>query len=75
MALWRAVITQAEEDAVANTSFNPTPLESQQARAWLLGSSDDFFEICDLALLDPACVRAAARRKIEQLCTLKDLLT
>lgn len=63
VALWRAVITQAFTDACNDNKG--AALDRQQARAWLLGTSPDFAEVCALALLEPDHVRRLAVQRIE----------
>ncbi len=68
MALWRAVIAWAIEDACGNGhGLNGT----QRARAmdaaqsWFESAGRDFRLVCDLAGLDAPAVRARATAKIE----------
>lgn len=63
VALWRAVITQALTDACNDNKG--AALDRQQARAWLLGDSSDFQEVCALALLEADHVRRLAVQRIE----------
>ena len=76
VALWRAVIQQALNDATLGMfaqstgrrrKGNPSPARlchQGQARTWLLDMSRDFQLVCDHALLDPMAVRAAAAKSI-----------
>ena len=69
VGLWRAVIWQAFLDA---TAFGNEEIPAwarpkvgeparRGARAWLLGGSKNFDEVCQLAQIDPTAVRARAR--------------
>jgi hypothetical protein len=59
-----------EEKAKATKSRNSLTAEAQRnrniARAWLLGNSKDFREVCHLAQLDPEAVRDNAQRLARQ---------
>ncbi len=61
-ALWVAVITQAMMDAL-NRSRHPEHLYHKRAAIeWLTGNSQDFFLVCQLADMNPDCVRRKAKR-------------
>lgn len=65
VALWRAVIAQAMQDAVMFCGVNKVKqLEVSQARSWLLTSNANFNEVCALADLEPTQVRVFARKAI-----------
>jgi len=77
VALWRAVIDQAISDATlgrmharkGRRGTMATPgtdrlADLRRAREWLTGMGRDFREVCELALLDPQAVTAAARNSI-----------
>ena len=78
VALWLAVIDQAITDATLGllkgkpgrkTAMRPSAertVHKDRARAWLLDMGRDFKEVCNMALLEPDAVRAAARRQIAQ---------
>ena len=68
-ALWRAIIWQAFIDATAFGNENIPAWAKPQfpgntrssARAWLLGYSPNFEEVCDHAAIDPQAVRLRAK--------------
>jgi hypothetical protein len=70
-ALWRAVVTQAVLDASweqgnskgDQTGDGFTAARRDEARAWLLGDSRDFRQVCFMAGFDPDAVRESAQRK------------
>lgn len=67
-ALWRAVVTQAVMDASwkqtgKHETVGDSVLNRDKARAWLLGNSKDFREVCFMAGFDPDAVRESAQRK------------
>jgi len=66
--LWRAVVHRAFLDATQDLDrLKPgmdrrrAETERAQARAWLLGGSIDFIEVCAMASLDADRTRAQAR--------------
>lgn len=59
-ALWRAVITQAFQDALGNSQKREAKYEKFKAKAWLLGMSRDFTTVCYYADYDPHYVRRRA---------------
>lgn len=71
-ALWRAVITQALDDALGTLAplpgkYAPHHLKTRNreiraARDWLLGNSKDYRLICSLADIDPSALRAKVLR-------------
>jgi hypothetical protein len=69
-ALWCAVIQQAIDDATANTipgiarNSPNAALIKDRARKWLLGNSDDFLAVCELAGIEPRHIHAHAREMI-----------
>ncbi|MEI8394906.1 MAG: hypothetical protein WCF85_09240 [Rhodospirillaceae bacterium] len=71
MALWRAVVLQALQDATLGM-HNPTSRKPRRpsashrahahvAREWLLGGGAQLHRVCDMAGLDPEAVRATAK--------------
>lgn len=66
VALWRAVITQALDDATMFGSTNKAKLAISQARSWLLSPNQHFNEVCALADLEPSRVRMLARKRIAE---------
>lgn len=69
IGLWRAVVWQAFLDA---TAFGNEEIPDwarpkvgeparRAARAWLLGGSQNFDEVCHFAQVDPAAIRTRAR--------------
>lgn len=65
-ALWRAVIDQAIADASGKGALKVTPLERDRALNWLFKPNRDFARVCALADLEPDCVRAQARKTIDE---------
>lgn len=67
-ALWRAVITQALQDAGNN--FKNPEFKSIKAKAiaWLHSDSDDFMEVCLMAGYDPKYVKKRAKEAIKRNC-------
>ena len=68
--LWRAVVSQAVMDASwkqtgKHENVGDSRINRDRARAWLLGNSADFREVCSLADFDPDAVRESAQRKDE----------
>lgn len=66
--LWKAVVTQAVIDASwhqtgKHESVGDSIVNRDQARAWLLGNSTDFRNVCTMAGFDPDAVRESAQRK------------
>lgn len=73
VALWRAVIVQAIDDACnwrnsgqpsgkgRKASHKSRLVQRDQAREWLVSNSADFQRVCQYALLDPAAVRDSAQ--------------
>ena len=51
--LWRAVIDQALQDFLSNDKTPEAARHRQRAAVWLRGHSEDFWEVCYLAHLDP----------------------
>lgn len=64
VALWRAVIMQALDDATMFGATSKAKLEISQARSWLLSPNQHFNEVCALADLEPSQVRLFARKRI-----------
>src|SRR3990167_2711958 len=54
--LWRAVIDQAIQDFVDPHSEGCTKHDRKRAQVWLRANSQDFWEVCYLACLDPLIV-------------------
>ena len=68
--MWRAVVTQAVLDASwkqtgKHESVRDNVVYRDKARAWLLGDSKDFRDVCFMAGFDPDAVRESAQRKDE----------
>ena len=68
IVLWRAVVHRAFLDAAQDLNrLKPgmdrrrAETEQAQARAWLMGGSVDFVEVCVMASLEPSLTRAQAR--------------
>lgn len=66
IALWRAVIAQAIQDATQYAASAPSKVYSGQARAWLLSNSLHFNEVCALADVEPSQVRVFAAKAIAE---------
>ena len=69
-AMWRAVVTQAVLDASwkrtgKHENVRDNVVNRDKARAWLLGDSKDFRDVCFMAGYDPDAVRESAQRKDE----------
>ncbi len=59
--LWQAVLARAFDDTPGKDGKDPERNRDRAAaKAWLLGNSRDFREVCHLALLDPDAVRERA---------------
>ncbi len=63
-ALWVAVITQALMDALNRSKHPEHRYHKQAAIQWLTGNSRDFHWVCEMADLDPNCVRRKAKRAL-----------
>jgi AraC-like DNA-binding protein len=63
--LWASVITQAVNDATANSGPHGFELDRMHARNWLTDNSADFQHVCAMADVDPDWIRENAERKIE----------
>ena len=66
--LWASVVYQTLLDATGrarpgdrNTGSMLTVVDQDRARDWLLRGGDDFREICEMAGMEPWCVRDRAR--------------
>jgi len=68
VSLWRAVITQALMDAKSNSKKNSFIKAKKEAISWLLGGSDDFILVCELADLDSKYVMNNAKKAIDRGC-------
>jgi|GEM_PF-1905190 len=68
-AVWKAVITQALMDAGSNNIKPELKKEKAYAISWLNGDSDDFYEVCIMANLDPSYVKEQAKEAIKRGCT------
>ncbi|MBF0093051.1 MAG: hypothetical protein HQL34_00745 [Alphaproteobacteria bacterium] len=72
IALWRAVIQQAMNDAMPRARMQDgRPVlslerrrEMNNARRWFADAGKDFRMVCDHALLEPEAVAASARKTI-----------
>lgn len=72
VAMWRAVIQQALNDAMPGARVNGgQPVLSAErrrhmadARRWFAEAGRDFRTVCESALLDPTAVTAAATKSI-----------
>ncbi len=60
IALWRAVITQALQDAKSKSDKPTAIYDRNQALFWLFEDRKDFYEVCINAGLDPKWVRQKA---------------
>lgn len=68
-SLWNSVIAQAIEDATSRvnperSSHSQAHGDRLRAREWLTIPNRDFDIVCDLAGLEPDCVRAYAAQEI-----------
>ena len=54
--LWRAVIDQAVQDWTDPNAPGAKRPDRKRAQVWLRGTSKDFWEVCNLACLDPRIV-------------------
>ena len=68
VAMWRAVITQALQDAGSDSKKKEMRLIKAQATSWLSGYSEDFYTVCALADMDPDYVREQAKEAIARGC-------
>ena len=59
LALWRAVVRQAIDDL-----FGGSKLERRAAFRWLFENNSDYRKVCDLAGVNPMCVRKSVFKKI-----------
>jgi hypothetical protein len=72
VVFWRAVIAQAITDATfvvrktKGTSVLTRAKDRDHARNWLLNNGPHFRLVCDMAALDAAVVRSAAKDLAEQ---------
>ncbi len=55
--MWRAVIDQALDDFLFNSSDSYSETNYLEAKIWLRWNSADFVEVCNLALIDPELAR------------------
>jgi len=67
-SIWRAVITQALIDAASNSKKRENLKAKREAKTWLLGESEDFFDICCLADLNPSYVKKKAKLALARNC-------
>ncbi len=67
-ALWQAVLTQALMDARCESKKSEFRQHKHQAIRWLLGRSEDFFWVCNLADLDPHYVLQKNREALSRNC-------
>lgn len=65
VALWRAVLDQAMQDACAEPRAMPNPDDPGEARDWLWRSGPDFARVCDGAGLDRKAVTAYAKDVVD----------
>ena len=68
LALWRAVILQALEDAVSNSNRARDRHIKTDARYWLEGTHPDFVTVCDLAGYHPPEIRRLIKRALANQC-------
>ena len=68
ISLWRAVITQALQDAGSDSRKFYSIIERRKSRQWLKGKSRSFFEICALADMNPEYVINQAQLAIRRNC-------
>ena len=66
--LYRAIITQALQDAGKESDKNLDIFNKNDARAWLRGNTADFREICDLADMDVSYVIKKSKAAINNGC-------
>jgi hypothetical protein len=65
-ALWRAVIMQALVDATTNYKKRDYKYIKAQARSWLAGNSDDFYEVCELANYEPSYLKKMIKKVLTE---------
>lgn len=70
-ALWKAVITQALMDAGSNSKKLEFKKAKAHAISWLNGDSDDFYQVCIMADMDPDYVKKQAAEAIKRGCKWK----
>lgn len=56
--LWCAVFAQAVRDMHGKMCSALAQAEKQQAQTWLAGDSKDFYEVCDLAGINPEAFKS-----------------
>ncbi len=66
--LWRAVITQALQDAGSNDKKKEMRIKRAKAIAWLHSDSEDFNEVCMYADMTPSYVKRKAKEAIKRGC-------
>lgn len=67
-SLWKAVITQALMDAGSNSKKPEFKKEKARAISWPSGDSDDFYQVCVMADMDPEYVKSKAKEAIKGGC-------
>lgn len=67
-ALWRAVITQALQDAASKSPKPEALYEKSQAIWWLTECTKDFATVCDYADMNPYFVRAESKKALKRHC-------
>lgn len=67
-ALWRAVITQALQDAGSKSKKREMIFHRNDATAWLRGMTEDFAVVCLEAGMNPEYVRWKAREALARGC-------
>ena len=60
LMLWRSVLIQAIKDATSKRN----PSEKLEAIDWFLRGGKDFRLVCELAELEPSCVRNLVCKKL-----------
>lgn len=61
--LFRAIVFQALADAFTQSRKPSRQAEKRQAIRWLTYDKDDFFQVCDIAEIDPLQVRKAVKER------------
>ena len=56
--LWRAVLDQAIQDYQKNPVEPEDIRAKEEAQMWLRGDTEDFKEVCDMAMLNTRTVKA-----------------
>lgn len=66
--MWRAVITQALIDAASQSKKKQERMHKIRAVKWLTSGSDDFYQVCWYANMDPKYVMKQAQEALKRNC-------